>query len=172
MPAFTEEDVERALFAHLREAPSGVRAGVRGLDAAGISVDLPGERFSPERVPGDGRWVEPRITAVDREEQGRPEEEFDRVEVRLRCFVKVLEKGGRFLELARLADLVRDLVDSTRSAAAAPIRDRDGRDVGRLQFGPCRTERFYDLTESIKGVEVPGVDVAILTTTMLATGDP
>jgi len=157
-PPITNEDIERNLLEHLEKLlPEGLR------------IHIPGEVFSPERAR---EWIEPRILSIDFEQESRPGEEFGRLELEVRCFIKTEQKGRRRLELSTLCDKVLEVVGGERNVNAAIILQEDKTDIGRLQFGASRQARLYGAAVSIGGVSIVGLDIATIQVTVLVTGDP
>ncbi len=155
-----EEDIERSVLEHLQLQ----------LDLNPKFIHFPGETFSPERRK---EWIEPRISTIERDVTSRaPNEEVGRMAFIVRCFVKVLQKGDRRGALSKLVDRVRAVIDSELLANAVVVLDREKTDVGRVVWGPVSTARAYEVTVTIGGVAVEGVDVATLATAALITGDP
>ena len=151
------EDIERSLIAHLQT------------NLPVLEVHLPGEVFSPERTT---EWIEPRIASIDFEQESRPGEEFGHLELEVRCFIKVEQKGKRRLQLSALVDKVLGVIGGERNVNAAKILQQDKTDIGRLQFGASRQQRAYGVTALIGGVSIAGLDVATIAVTTLVTGDP
>lgn len=154
----TSEDIERSLIEHIEKRL-----------ADGVFVHWPGEVFSPERVK---EWIEPRIASIDFETESRPGSEFGHLELEVRCFIKVEQKGKRRLELSALVDKVLSVIGGERGVNAAVIYEEDKTDVGRLQFQASRQARAYGVTVVIGSVSIVGLDVATIAVTTLVTGDP
>lgn len=144
-------DVERSIFAHLEA------------QLAGLRIDKPGEFFRSENIPQ--RWIEPRLTAFDRPGSSRIGQELEGIVLTIRCFVKAQPKGGRFLKLSELVDLVRPVIDGT--AGAGPINIQDGvpQTVASVRFLGSQETREQSVTVIVGERSVPGVDVATLTLT-------
>ena len=167
------ELVESTLLAHLRDK-------LEGLDSL-YGFHAPGEVFRPETAPRSS-WIEPRIVGWEREGNTTPGEEFERVELQVRCFVVVAHKGEEQLSLSALVDRVRQVIDSTLwgpiadggspNAPAIEIKDQSGAVLGFLNFSPVQEQRSYDTSATIEGATVSGLDLAILGSSMLLTGDP
>lgn len=155
-----EEDIERSVLEHLQ----------LNLDLGAEFIHFPGETFSPERV---NEWIEPRIASIERDVTSRaPNEEVGRMTFIVRCFIKVQQKGNRRGQLSKLVDRVRQVIDSELLANAVVVLDCDKNDVGRVVWGPAATAHAYEVTVTIGGVSVNGLDVATIASATLITGDP
>ncbi|KKN14488.1 hypothetical protein LCGC14_0995590 [marine sediment metagenome] len=152
------EDVERSLINHIAKEI-----------VEGVSIDTSGERFEPEK---HREWIEPRIGTLIHEQQSRPDEEFARMDLVVRCFVKVEQKGRRRLDLSILVDKVLDVLGGERQVNAAIIRLEDKTDVGRIQFGSSEQSRAFGTAITVAGVSIIGLDVATILIPTLVTGDP
>ncbi len=156
--AITDEEVERSLLDHISKNITD-----------GVSIHEPGMTFSPERHK---EWIEPRISTLDHDPTSRPGEEFARMDLTVRCFIKVEQKGERKLELSILVDKVLNVVGGERNVAAGIILQEDKTDVGRLQFGTSSQSRAYGVAVVIASVSYVGLDVATIVIPTLVTGDP
>jgi len=156
--AITNEEIERSLLDH-------IAANITD----GVSIHEPGMTFSPERTK---EWIEPRIATLEFDNTSRPAEEFGTLELEVRCFIKVEQKGKRRLELSVLVDKVLAVIGGERGVNAGIIRQEDKTDVGRLQFQASSQSRAYGTTAVIGGVSILGLDVATIAVTTLVTGDP
>ncbi len=154
----TNEDIERSLIDHIAKQM-----------ADGVAIDVAGERFEPEKHK---EWIEPRIASLDHEQQSKPEQEFARMDLQVRCFIGVAQKGRRRLELSILVDKVLDVLGGERGVNAAVILTEDKTDVGRIQFGSSEQSRAFGTAVSIAGVSIVGLDVATIVIPTLVTGDP
>ncbi len=154
----TNEDIERSLIDHIAKQI-----------AAGVSVHTAAERFEPEK---HREWIEPRIVSLDFDQQSKPEQEFGRMDLQIRCFIKPEQKGKRRLQLSVLVDKVLDVVGGERGVNAAVILTEDKTDVGRIQFGSSEQSRAFGTSVTIAGVSIVGLDVATIVIPTLVTGDP
>lgn len=157
-PPITNEDLERSLIDHIEKQM-----------ADGVSIHVAGERFEPEK---HREWIEPRIVSLEYEQQSRPGEEFARMDLQVRCFIKPEQKGKRRLELSVLVDKVLNVLGGERNVNAAVILTEDKTDIGRIQFGASSQARAFGTAVSIAGVSVVGLDVATIAIPTLVTGDP
>lgn len=153
-PAILDVDLERSWLDEL----------VGRLDTETLAIDQPGLIFRPR---GRDRWVEPRLVSFAPNEKSM-RVPWDDVGMQVRCFVKVEAKGERELTLSELVDEVRRIIDPRRRAANNPagtvdIKNCDGLKVGLLQCSPPAERRAYNQTVNIRGVQVEGLDLAILT---------
>ena len=151
------EHVERALYRWLDEEfdkPQGF--------ADAVHLHRPGQIFE-DRFE---RFVFARITSFERAVGVRPRrgEEHDRLTITVGVHVKN-PPGGREdpLELSKLVDKVRNVVDATERAGAAKVHDDENRVVAIVDFGPADEQRAYNESVSVGGITVPGVDSAVLT---------
>lgn len=156
--AIRDEDVERSLIDYFLEQI-----------ADGVRVDVPGETFNAVKAK---EWVDIRIGSLDHRQESKPGEEFANMDLVIRCFVKVDQKGKRRLNLSRLVDKVLDVVGGERQVNAAVILNPLKVDVGRIQFGSSLQSRNYGATESVDGVSIAGLDIATISIPTLVTGDP
>ena len=155
-PAILDVDLERSWLEHLIEK----------LDTEKIAIDQPGLIF---RAKGRDRWVEPRLMAFNPTEQST-RSPISEATVRVNCFVLVEPKGERQLVLSEVVDEVRRVIDPRRTsknlvAGVSDIKDCDGLRVGIFKCSPPTERRAYNQTVNIRGVQVEGLDVAILTAT-------
>ncbi len=157
-PPIKDEDIERSLIDHIANKMTD-----------GVSIHVAGERFEPEK---HREWIEPRILSLVHEQQSKPGEEFARMDLQVRCFIKVDQKGRRRLELSTLVDKVLDVLGGERQVNAAVILQEDKTDIGRIQFGSSAQSRAFGTAVSIAGVSVVGLDVATIVIPTLVTGDP
>jgi len=156
MPRFAvlDVDLERSWLDSLRA----------GLDDA-LAIDEPGMLF---RAKGRDRWVEPRMVAWNFSELDIRRRPWSDVSLQVRCFVKVEAKGERQLTLSEVVDEVRRVIDPRRvtsnsTAGVLRITDCDGQEVGILQCSPPSERRAYNQSQRIRGDQLEGLDVAILT---------
>ena len=158
-----DTDMERSWIAYLVQAMGPEKTDLEGEDPGTIErppMDLPGMVF---RVRASWLWVEPRLVAV------RPSESSLRspiipVTLRVRCFVKIEAKGYPIpYALSELVDKVRGAIDPRFGCRPIPITNRDGERVGTLQFGPPDEQRLYNQQMTVRGDNIPGLDVAVLT---------
>lgn len=153
-PAILDVDLERSWLDELLER----------LDTERIAVDQPGLLF---RVKGRDRWIEPRLISYSPQELNL-RAPWEDVGLQVRCFVHVEAKGERQLTLSEVVDEVRRVIDPRRAAPNNPagvlkVRDCDGQEVGILQCSPPSERRAYNQTARIRGDQLEGLDVAILT---------
>ena len=161
-PAVLDVDLERSWLDDL----------VERLNTERIAIDQPGLIFRPK---GRDRWVEPRLMGFAPGE-GSLRVSWEDVTLRVRCFVLVEAKGERQLTLSEVVDEVRRVIDPRRRTAQSPagivrIKDCDGTEVGILQCSPPSERRAYNQSVNIRGVDVAGLDVAILTITCKLTSN-
>lgn len=154
--AILEEDIERSLYEYLEPRLEP------------IAVDLAGEWFDPSKLPK--QWLEPRITRIVHPGTSKVGQESFPTRLVVTGYIKVGKKGGRKFELSRLIDVVLAAIDVNVSAIAAPIKDRDGTEVGKLQFQTVVVERLLGVDVVIRKVEVRDVDVAVITTDAISGG--
>lgn len=151
--AHVEESVYR-WFAEELALPEGF--------ADAVHLHRPGALF-PER---NEVWIYPRISSFTRAVGVRPRrgEEHDRLVLVCSCHVKN-PPGGREdkLELSKLADAVRTVIDAGERAGAAKILDDERRTIAIVDFGPANEVRTYQQSVSVGGISIPGVDSAVLT---------
>lgn len=152
-PAVLDLDLERSWLDDL----------VAKLDGK-LAVDQPGLIF---RVKGRDRWIEPRLVAFSPGE-GDLRDRWEDVTMQVRCFVKVEAKGERQLTLSEVVDEVRRIIDPRRAtkqlrSGLVEVRDCDGQKVGILQCSPASERRAYNQSVRIRGDQVEGLDVAVLT---------
>ena len=153
-PAVLDVDLER----------SWLDALIERLNTELIAIDQPGKLFA---VKGRDRWIEPRLITFDPTEADLRVPWSD-VGLQVRCFVKVEAKGERQLVLSEVVDEVRRVIDPRRRAKNNPaglieVRNCDGEEVGILQCSPPSERRAYNQTAKIRGDQLEGLDVAILT---------
>jgi len=155
--AVLDVDLERSWLEGLIEA----------LDTERIAIDEPGRLF---RVKGRDRWIEPRLVSFSPTEQSLRVPWSD-VGLRIRVYLKVESKGApgqKQQTLSEVVDEVRRVVDPRRTTAnfvagLTIIKDCDGAEVGLLQCSPPSESRAYNQSATIRGDELTGLDVAVLT---------
>ncbi|HEU01434.1 hypothetical protein LCGC14_0273410 [marine sediment metagenome] len=154
MPMVLDVDLERSWLDEL----------VERLDTETLAIDLPGLIF---RAKARNRWVEPRLlNRFPSEADLRAP--WEDLTLQVRCFVKVEAKGERALTLSEVVDEVLGIIDPRRRTAKnlagiIRIRDCDGIEVGILQCRPVSERRAYNQQVNIRGDDLAGLDVAILT---------
>lgn len=154
-------DVSRSVFDYLS---AYMDASPVSDETPRVAVDRQGEEFDPQRLPK--WWIEPQCIESRHPVESRPSpEEADFYRFRIRGFVKSYLKGGRFLTLEALIDLVRPAVDVS-AGAPTTILIYDGADppvqVGFLSFGEVRIFRTFGVSETIKGTPIHGLDRFVL----------
>lgn len=127
-----------------------------------VYLHRPGAMF-PER---NEVWIYPRIDSYTPAVAVRPRrgEQHGQLSLVVSCHVKN-PPGGRedLLELSKLEDSVRAVIDAGFRAGAAKILDGARRTVGVVDFGVATALRTYQESVSVGGITVPGVDSSVLT---------
>lgn len=153
-PPVLDVDLERSWLDHL----------VEHINTERLAIDEPGKLFA---VKGRDRWIEPRLMRFSPTERSL-RVPFDDVTMRVICYVKVESKGARQLVLSEVIDEVRRVLDPRRStknlvSGVLRVKNCDGEEVGILQCSPPSESRAYNQTASIRGDQLVGLDLAILT---------
>lgn len=161
-------DVVRSFEAYLETALAGLQPAPTPplVDEPQSEVGLhkQGEEFLAH---GQAKWwIKPRLSVYESPQTSRALEEEDDLSWLIDGFCKIQRKGGRFLNIYELADIVRAIVDPSEGAPITVVIDDGGAppvNIGVMTFGEVIIEFTYETTVVVRESTIPDVDMFTMT---------